>query len=85
MRRIILCIVAILAVATIASAGTISKTGVSQGDLVKLLTKTVTMVNTLKAQHNVLANKLASEGTFANYSATARGSVVSTTDLSLRQ
>lgn len=85
MKKCIIAIILCLLVVSVAMAGTIKPNGINQKDLYNLLSKMVTMQNQLKSQHNVLANKIAGEATYANYSATVRGSVVSTTDLSLTQ
>jgi len=61
MKKIICIILIALFTATIAIAGTIRPTGMSQGDLYKLLNKMVTLVNEMKADHNavVVTNRAA--------------------------
>lgn len=83
MKRIILAVLAILAIATVAVAGTIKPTGVNQKDLVNLLTKMVTIVNELKADHNALV--VTNRAAFGTYSSTVKTLNTTSSDLSLTQ
>lgn len=83
MKKIIFAIIALFALCSLAMAGTIRPTGMNQKDLYNLLSKIVTMVNELKADHNavVVTNRAA----FGAYSSTVKVLNTTSTDLSLTQ
>lgn len=83
MKKTILIIMALLTIATVALAGTIKPTGMSQKDLVSLLTKMVTSVNELKADHNSLV--VTNRAAFGAYSSTVKVLNIAAPDLSLTQ
>jgi hypothetical protein len=89
MRKLLILTLCLLFGCGVAYAGTIKSTGMSQKDLVSLLTKMVTMVNELKADHNgLVADMTAASGIktqFSTYSTSMKSRTTSSTDLSLTQ
>lgn len=85
MKRLIIAVLLMLAFVSLAIAGTIKPSGMSQKDLYNLLSKMVTMQNELKADHNVLAAQVLAGSINANYSSASKRPLTTSTDLSLTQ
>lgn len=89
MKKILFITLALLAIASIAFAGTIRKNGINQGDLYELLSDLITMVNELKTDHNgLVADMTAASGIktqFGAYSTSMKGRTTSTGNASFTQ
>lgn len=83
MKKIIAAIILTLLAATLAIAGTIKPSGMSQKDLYNLLSKIVTNVNELKSDHNALV--VTNRAAFGAYSSTVKVLNTTSSDLSLTQ
>jgi len=66
-----------------AFAGTLTGTGINQGDLYNLLSKIVTIVNELKSDHNAVVNT--NRAAFGSYSTTINALGTTSPNLSLSQ